>query len=70
MAAVLAPTIDVRDYEPLVTDPLGFLAGKRYTCYCGRSVLGSILCRDCAEEMTDFYRGVARRRLAVSPSPG
>jgi hypothetical protein len=70
MAVALAPTIDVRQYESPVADPLGFLAGKRYTCFCGRSVVGSILCRDCADEMTDYYRAVARRRLAVSPPPG
>jgi len=32
-------------------DPLGFLAGRRYTCYCGRSLVGAMLCDSCAEEM-------------------
>jgi hypothetical protein len=47
-------------------DPLEFLAGRRYTCYCGRSVVGSILCPDCAEEMTDYFRSAAGLRLAES----
>jgi len=29
-------------------DPLGFLAGRRYTCYCGRPVEGSMICPACA----------------------
>jgi len=40
----------------IVVDPLGFLAGRRYTCYCGRSVIGSVLCRDCAQEMADYFK--------------
>jgi hypothetical protein len=46
-------------------DPLGFLAGRRYTCYCGRTVVGSILCRDCAEEMTAHF--LRRSRLRIMP---
>lgn len=70
MAAVLAPILDVSPPDAPVADPLGFLAGKRYTCYCGRPVVGSILCRDCADEMTDYYRAVARRRISISSPPG
>jgi hypothetical protein len=36
---------------PAAADPLGFLAGRRYTCYCGRSLVGAMLCDSCAEEM-------------------
>jgi len=32
-------------------DPLGFLVGRHYTCYCGKSVEGTMLCESCAEEM-------------------
>ena len=35
----------------MTADPLGFLKGRRYTCYCGRSVEGTMLCQSCAEEM-------------------
>lgn len=47
-------------HEPQA-DPLHFLAGRRYTCYCGRDVVGTILCRDCAQDMVDHFLGVARR---------
>lgn len=68
MAVALAPALGVARDEAPVADPLGFLVGQRYTCYCGRSVVGSILCRDCADEMTAFYRAVAhaRERVAVT----
>ena len=42
-------------------DPLGFLAGRRYTCYCGRSVVGTMLCPSCADEMVLHFRRVARQ---------
>lgn len=54
--------------EPLAADPLGFLAGLRFTCYCGRSLVGSILCADCAQEMTDYF-SAARRRGSASDHP-
>jgi hypothetical protein len=44
------------------TDPLHFLAGRRYTCYCGRAVVGTMLCPDCAQEMVEHFLRVARRR--------
>ena len=61
MALAIAPHIeehvDAGDAvaNEIVVDPLGFLAGRRYTCYCGRSVIGSVLCRDCAQEMADYF---------------
>jgi hypothetical protein len=42
-------------------DPLGFLAGRKYTCYCGRSVVGSMLCRACADDMVRYFLPVARQ---------
>ena len=42
---------------PGAADPLGFLAGRRYTCYCGRSLEGTMLCPSCAEEMLDRLVG-------------
>jgi len=42
-------------------DPLGFLAGRRYTCYCGRSVVGTMLCPACADEMVRYFLRVARQ---------
>ena len=49
--------------QPVSTaaDPLGFLAGRRYTCYCGRSVEGTMLCQACADEMVACL--VARKHL-------
>lgn len=47
-------------------DPLGFMAGRRYTCYCGRSVVGSALCPECAEEMAGYFRAAARRTVAAT----
>jgi hypothetical protein len=44
-------------------DPLGFLAGRRYTCYCGRSVEGTMLCRSCADEMVACLVGAGERLL-------
>ena len=41
-------------------DPLGFLAGRHYTCYCGKSVVGTMLCQDCAEEMVERLRRFVR----------
>lgn len=66
MAVAIAGELDQRlteqfVLEPLAADPLGFLAGRRYTCYCGRSLVGSILCADCAQEMTNYF--IAARRL-------
>lgn len=69
MAAVLAPPIVAPPLQAPVADPLWFLAGQRYTCYCGRSVVGSILCRDCTEEMAAYYRAVARRRVEAGRWP-
>jgi hypothetical protein len=42
-------------------DPLHFLAGRRYTCYCGRDVVGTMLCPECADDMVDYFLRVARR---------
>ena len=69
MATMLAPPILAPPIEAPVDDPLWFLAGQRYTCYCGRSVVGSILCRDCAEEMAEYYLAVARRRVEAGRRP-
>jgi hypothetical protein len=44
-----------------IADPLGFLAGRRYTCYCGRSVVGTMLCAPCADEMVRYFLRVARQ---------
>jgi len=57
-------TADVQDERsaPVSSpDPLGFLAGRRYTCYCGRSVVGTILCPACADEMVRHFLRVARQ---------
>ena len=59
LPALLTNQRPARDAEP---DPLGFLAGKRYTCYCGRSVVGTMLCPACADEMTTYFVRVARQR--------
>jgi len=74
MAVAIAPPLE--EVEPDVqvsgsasVDPLGFLAGRRYTCYCGRSVVGSFLCRDCAAEMTEYFAAARRRsRISIAPS--
>ncbi len=73
MAVATAPSLE--EVEPYANaagsasvDPLGFLAGRRYTCYCGRSVVGSFLCRDCADEMTAYF-AAARRRSTISLAP-
>jgi len=62
--AELTATAAVKDRWPATAaepDPLGFLAGRRYTCYCGRSVVGTILCGSCADEMARFFLRVARQ---------
>ncbi len=43
-------------------DALGFLAGRHYTCYCGQSLVGTMLCPSCADEMV--RRLVTGRRAA------
>ena len=57
----LAEVIEQRSGRPSEPDPLGFLAGRRYTCYCGREVVGSMLCRACAEEMARHFLPVAKQ---------
>jgi hypothetical protein len=68
MAIAIDDSIDMGDMDEGSVDPLRFLAGKRYTCYCGRPVVGSIMCRDCAEEMADYFTSARRRRLAMADS--
>jgi len=46
--------------RPDAADALGFLAGRHYTCYCGQSLVGTMLCPSCAEEMVKCL--VIRRR--------
>jgi hypothetical protein len=70
MAIAIEDNIDVREVDHSPVDALGFLAGKRYTCYCGRSVVGSIMCGDCAEEMAEYYNSARRRRLRMADSAG
>jgi hypothetical protein len=70
MAVAFDLGVTVNELESSKVDALGFLAGKRYTCYCGRSVVGSILCRDCAEEMAGYFRSAARRRMTVQTTAG
>jgi hypothetical protein len=51
-SSALLPTFSSEQVGAATTpDPLGFLAGRHYTCYCGKSVEGTMLCRACAEEM-------------------
>jgi hypothetical protein len=57
-------SVAVKDRRPAPEaepDPLGFLAGRRYTCYCGRSVVGTMLCDSCADEMVRYFLRVARQ---------
>jgi hypothetical protein len=73
MAVAIAPSLEEVEPDAHVSgsasvDPLGFLAGRRFTCYCGRSVVGSFLCRDCADEMTEYF-AAARRRSTISIAP-
>ena len=63
MALALDVDRELPGVRPAYADPLGFLTGKRYVCYCGRLVVGSTMCRDCAEEMAEYF-GPARRRSA------
>ncbi len=51
-----------RPRRPDAADTLGFLAGRHYTCYCGQSLVGTMLCPSCADEMVE--RLVIRRRAA------
>jgi len=57
----LADVTEQRPGHASEPDPLGFLAGRRYTCYCGREVVGSMLCPACAEEMVRHFLPVARQ---------
>jgi hypothetical protein len=57
----LADVTEQRSGRASEPDPLGFLAGRRYTCYCGRAVVGSMLCGACAEEMVRHFLPVARQ---------
>jgi hypothetical protein len=57
----LADVIEQRSGRASEPDPLGFLAGRRYTCYCGREVVGSMLCLACAEEMARHFLPVAKQ---------
>jgi len=50
-----------RPRRPDAADALGFLAGKHYTCYCGRSLVGTMLCPSCADEMVEC--------LVIRPRP-
>jgi hypothetical protein len=74
MAVAIAPPLEEVEPDVYVSgsasvDPLGFLVGRRYTCYCGRSVVGSFLCRDCAAEMTEYFAAARRRsRISIAPS--
>jgi hypothetical protein len=47
------PVTETPLVEAAALDPLGFLAGRHYTCYCGKSVEGTMLCQDCADEMVE-----------------
>jgi hypothetical protein len=51
-----------RGENGVAVDPLRFLAGRHYICYCGRSVVGTLLCPTCAEEMVAYFVGAAERR--------
>ena len=65
VAAATAVELTKADLKTdLVADPLGFLAGRRYTCYCGRSVVGTMLCGSCADEMVGYFFRVARQPAA------
>ncbi len=69
MALALDVNLELPGVRPVYADPLGFLAGKRFVCYCGRSVVGSTMCRECAEEMAEYFSS-ARRRSAQPPPHG
>lgn len=70
MAITIDVNNDIHDVDAGPVDPLRFLAGKRYTCYCGRPVVGSIMCPDCAEEMAEYFTAARRRRLAIADAAG
>jgi hypothetical protein len=52
-AVLDSPRVTLPESGPASVDPLRFLAGLRFTCYCGASVTGTTLCPACAEEMLD-----------------